>query len=96
MFTEHDIIRMDAFLEAFPRFYHKADTIKFRSPFRWRNGVVYPPAIGQKVIITGHSDYDINDSDVEYYHPGVWWCINKQTRKPKKLNGLVDYIICCH
>lgn len=80
--NENEIIRMDAFMTAFPRSYHKTDTVKFRGPFRWRNGIVYPPSIGQNIIITGHSDYDINDSDVEYYRPRIWWCINKQTRNP--------------
>lgn len=80
---ESDIICMDAFLDAFPGHYHKADTVKLRSAIRWRNGVSYPPSPRQKLVITGHSDYDINDDDVHTYSPDVWWCINKQTRDPR-------------
>jgi hypothetical protein len=71
----------DAFLSAFPDIYHKTDSVKFRLPVKWRQCIALPPIVGQPVIITGHSDYDINDSDVDYYKPRIWWCVNKQTRK---------------
>ena len=83
---ESELIYGDAFLRECPSIYHKTDVIKFRSPFMWRNKVVFPPQVGCSVLVTGHSDYDINDSDVEYFKPVIWWCTNKQTRYPNVIS----------
>lgn len=78
-----DLLRQDGYWQAFPQHYFKTDCLRFDQPFGWRGHVLYPPPHGQggKLMISGHSDYPIDDAIVERYQPEVMWCVNKQTRR---------------
>jgi hypothetical protein len=77
MFSPEDIITSDKYLEAFPTNYYKTDCILHGRPILWRSKVCYPPSVNQKVIISGHSDFSVDDTLVAHYRPEVWWTINK-------------------
>jgi GT2 family glycosyltransferase len=78
-FTKGDIITTDKYLYAFNDIYYKTDILYNNSPINWRNKVHNPPRKNMDIIITGHSDYDINDTCVDLYNPKIWYTVNKQT-----------------
>ena len=79
---KEDIITTDKFLEAFPEAYYKTDVIVNNNPIIWRNKQIYPPAKDLPIIISGHSDYSIQDKEVEYFRPKIWYTVNKETDHP--------------
>ena len=79
----YDIITGDKFLKTFPEHYYKTDCIIFRSSILWRNKPLYPPSKNLNLIISGHSDYEITSSQVEYFTPQIWYTVNKQTLDPR-------------
>jgi hypothetical protein len=78
-FTKDDIITTDKYLYAFNDIYYKTDVLYNNSPIKWRNKVHHPPSKNMDIIITGHSDYDINDTCVDLYTPKIWYTVNNQT-----------------
>lgn len=86
-FSESDIITTDRYLEAFPDNYYKTDCIVYNQKMNWRGSIICPPTQNQSLIISGHSDYNITDNLVDYYNPGIWWCVNKSTLN-KKVHSL--------
>jgi hypothetical protein len=79
-FTKDDIITTDKYLNAFPNNYYKTDIIIYKSSINWRNNIIYPPNKNMNALITGHSDYSINDNDFEFFFPKIWYTVNKQTK----------------
>ena len=80
-FTKDDIITTDKYLYAFNDIYYKTDVIYNNAPIHWRNKVHHPPRKNMDIIITGHSDYGINDTCVDLYTPKIWYTVNKQTTR---------------
>jgi hypothetical protein len=76
---KEDIITTDKYLEAFPETYYKTDVIVNKETMIWRNQTIYPPEKYLPILISGHSDYSIQDKDVEYYSPKRWYTVNKET-----------------
>jgi len=81
-FKIQDIICGDKFYNSFPDNYYHSDCIVFNKTINWRGKVLNPPAKGQDIIVTGHSDYGITNELVQYFTPKIWWTINKQTSDP--------------
>ena len=79
-FTKDDIITTDKYLNAFPNNYYKTDIIINKNTINWRNKICHPPNKNTNLLITGHSDYSINDNDVEYFSPKIWYTVNKNSR----------------
>ena len=82
MFCKEDIITSDAYQEAFPDVYYKTDVIHYDAMIIWRGSPHYPPEKNTDIIISGHSDYGINDHHVFVYNPKIWWTINEETNHP--------------
>jgi hypothetical protein len=82
MFDSNDIITTDKYRNEFSNLYFKTDCIKYNHPIQFRNILQHPPLKNQDCIITGHSDYDITDSDVSNYTPRMWCTVNKNTENP--------------
>ena len=80
-FTKDDIITTDKYLYAFNDIYYKTDVLYNNSSIKWRNKVHHPPSKNMDIIITGHSDYYINDTCVDLYTPKIWYTVNKQTTR---------------
>ncbi len=66
-----EIITTDRYRAAFPNLYFKTDA------FYWRQH----PRNHFPLLITGHSDYGITDSLVDFYNPGVWFTVNKENER---------------
>ena len=81
IFEKDDIITTDKYYNAFPNHYFKIDVIINHSIINWRGNIIYPPTIDLPIIISGHSDYPIDDRVVDFYHPKVWFTVNKQTEQ---------------
>lgn len=77
--TKEDIITTDKYYENFRKIYFKADLVVYNNSFDWRGNVVYPPTKNMDVLITGHSDFAIDDSHVAIFSPKIWYAVNKQT-----------------
>ncbi len=77
-----DIICTDKYLNNFPNSYYKTDIFYNDMPITWRDRIIQKPEINLPLLISGHSDYSINDKHVELYSPSIWYTINKQTLKP--------------
>jgi hypothetical protein len=88
-FTESDIITMDGYLGIAENnkgkiCYIKSDYLKNgKKHFNWR-GNIHPSNILRNAII-GHSDYSIDDIDVEGFD--IVFCVNKNTTRPN-VHGL--------
>ena len=80
--SKEDIITTDKYLQEFPNNYHKTDVIFNNSSMIWRDNHINPPNKNLPLLVTGHSDYPITDNLVDLYNPKIWFCVNKQTRKP--------------
>jgi hypothetical protein len=81
--TLDDIICADKYLNHFPHHYYKTDVFHTNSKIEWRNKIIEKPKQYRlKLIISGHSDYSINDKHVVLYNPCIWFTINKQTLNP--------------
>ena len=80
--TKADFITTDRYCQSFLNLYYKTDVIYHGEPMHWRGNLIYPPNPGLPIIISGHSDYAITNELMEYYHPNVWFCVNKQTDRP--------------
>lgn len=78
-FTKEDIITTDKYYNNFKNIYFKADAIVYNNIFNWQGINVYPPTKNMDVIISGHSDFGIDDSHVELFSPQLWYTVNKQT-----------------
>jgi hypothetical protein len=61
--------------------YYKTDVIYNNCSINWRGNIIYPPNKNLQLIISGHSDYPIIDSYVDYYNPKFWFTVNKQTNR---------------
>jgi hypothetical protein len=79
IFTKDDIITTDKYYNNFKNIYFKTDAIVNNNIFNWRGINVYPPTKHMDVIISGHSDFGIHDSQVELFSPQIWYTVNKQT-----------------
>jgi hypothetical protein len=79
-FSKEDIITTDKYFNAFKDNYYKTDVIIHKNSMDWRNTIIYPPNKNMNIIISGHSDYPINDDDVQYFSPKIWYTVNKQTK----------------
>jgi len=82
LFLQDEIITTDKYLQAFPEHYFKTDCILNNKTIIWRNKTHHPPEINRNIIISGHSDYAIDDKLVSFYKPKIWYTVNKQTNKP--------------
>jgi len=79
IFTKDDIITTDKFYNSFKNIYFKTDAIVYNSSINWRGIHVFTPTKNMDVIISGHSDFEINDVHVELFSPKTWYTVNKQT-----------------
>lgn len=79
IFTKDDIITCDKYYNNFKNIYFKTDVIVKNNKINWRGKDIYPPTKNMDVIISGHSDSGIHDSQVELFSPKVWYTLNKQT-----------------
>jgi hypothetical protein len=81
MIPVEEIITTDRFLHAFPHDYYKTDCIYLGRDIIWRGKQHNMPKQNLDLIISGHSDYGIDDNIVEYFKPKVWYAINKLSPK---------------
>lgn len=79
IFNKEDIITTDKYYNAFPNHYFKMDVITNHSTIYWRGNIIYPPKINLPIIISGHSDYSVDNTLVDFYRPKIWFTVNKQT-----------------
>jgi len=78
-FQREDFITTDQFWKAFPESYYKTDVVIHGKSMEYRGQLFHPPPQGMKLLITGHSDYEIKREQVNDYQPKIWWTTNKQT-----------------
>lgn len=74
--TEKDIITMNRYREAFPDIYHKADVFHSEKPIIWWGKHVQRPPPKTPFIISGHSDYEITDTQSSMYPNTIWFAVN--------------------
>jgi hypothetical protein len=79
MFSKDDIITTDKYKNAFPNIYFKTDVFYENKKIFWRDDWLSPPIKNLPVILSGHSDYCINDEILDRFAPNRWFTVNKQT-----------------
>lgn len=77
--SEDDIITMDKYRAAFPEWYHKTDVFYKSDQIEWRGKKYGPPSYEVPFILSGHSDYEITDTQASKYPDTTWFSVNAST-----------------
>ena len=81
MWRPDDVISTDRYLEAFPNDYYKTDIFyMFGGVVEWRNKRMYTPNGNAKLVVSGHSDFPIDDRVVGYCPQASWFGVNVQSK----------------
>ena len=76
-----DIITTDKYLNLFPSDYYKTDVFYHNQPILWRGNIQNLPSPSAKLIVSGHSDYPVNDEFASKYPNARWFSVNTQTSR---------------
>lgn len=74
-----NVIATDKYIAAFPENYHKTDVFYVKDPVDRNQSILRRPHVSTPFIVTGHSDYSIQDIHTRMYPNTKWFCVNSET-----------------